>query len=166
MKKIIFCVVGLLVLVALGFGLTKKLYAPSTHKTSPIPPAISVKNSASPVASPIKPVETSPSQTEKVKLYNLVVAQKITSPFILLGEAPGTMFFEGSLPVKLYDQSGNILVITHAQAQEDWMTSDLVSFSVELKFKTKAERGVLVIEKDNPSGLLQNAEQFKIPVTF
>jgi len=47
------------------------------------------------------------------------------------------------------------------------MTTKKVPFSVTLKFsKPTTKTGVLVFEKDNPSGLAQNYNEFKVPITF
>jgi len=77
----------------------------------------------------------------------------ITSPLIIEGEARGSWFFEASLPIKLYTEDGELLVAHYGEAQSDWMTTDFVSFKSTLVFETEAERGYLVIAKDNPSGL-------------
>jgi hypothetical protein len=90
----------------------------------------------------------------------------VDSPLIITGKARGTWYFEASFPVKLYDDEGNLLAQGPAQAQGEWMTEDFVPFSAQLTFVTTAENGVLVLEKDNPSGLPENAASISIPVQF
>ncbi len=93
--------------------------------------------------------------------------QKITSPLTILGEARGTWFFEASFPVKLLDENGNLLAQIPAQAQGEWMTENFVPFTAKLEFpKPNTAKGLLILEKDNPSGLPQNADQLEIPVNF
>lgn len=47
------------------------------------------------------------------------------------------------------------------------MTTDLVPFKAEIKFNpTSSSQGTLVFEKDNPSGLPENAKQIEIPIRF
>ncbi|MCJ7786739.1 GerMN domain-containing protein, partial [Patescibacteria group bacterium] len=76
-------------------------------------------------------------------------------------------FFEASFPIKLVDEKGNELGIAIAQAQSDWMTEDFVPFEAELHFELPVtEKGTLILEKDNPSGLLENADELRIPVKF
>lgn len=93
--------------------------------------------------------------------------QTITSPLAIQGEARGTWFFEASFPIRLVDGNGNELGFTVAQAQGDWMTKNFVPFSATLTFTTPiASTGTLILQKDNPSGLLENDDKVSIPVTF
>lgn len=89
------------------------------------------------------------------------------SPLVVTGEARGTWFFEGSFPVALLDAHGNTLLQTYAQAQGEWMTEDFVPFRSELTFAAPpTATGTLLLEKDNPSGLPEHDDEFRIPVRF
>lgn len=91
----------------------------------------------------------------------------VDSPLIIEGEARGTWFFEASFPVKLLDADGNMIAVHFAQAQGEWMTEDFVPFSSQLIFETPVtDTGVLILEKDNPSGLPENDASIEIPVRF
>lgn len=91
----------------------------------------------------------------------------VTSPLVVAGQAPGTWYFEASFPVKLLDADGNLLAQAPAQAQGDWMTTAPVTFSATLNFAVPpTATGTLVLEKDNPSGLPENAGSVEVPVTF
>ncbi|MBI4132647.1 MAG: Gmad2 immunoglobulin-like domain-containing protein [Candidatus Sungbacteria bacterium] len=91
----------------------------------------------------------------------------VTSPLRIEGEARGFWFFEASFPVRLVDNSGQELGLAIAQAQDEWMTENFVPFQTELEFRTPTtERGTLVFEKDNPSGLPEHADELAIPVRF
>ena len=69
--------------------------------------------------------------------------------------------------MRLLDANGQELAVAPAQAKGDWMTNDFVPFEVELNFSApKTETGTLVLEKDNPSGLPENANKLEIPVRF
>jgi len=93
--------------------------------------------------------------------------QILKSPLSIEGEAKGYWFFEGSFPIKLLDKDGKEIAVGIAQAQGDWMTSDFVPFKAELSFNYLAtSSGTLVFEKDNPSGLPENAREMRIPVTI
>lgn len=93
--------------------------------------------------------------------------QVISSPLTVAGQARGNWFFEASFPVKLLDANGNVIVQKPAQAQGEWMTTNYVPFSVSLTFQKPATAtGTLVLEKDNPSGLPENANELRIPVKF
>ena len=93
--------------------------------------------------------------------------QKISNPLIIKGEARGSWFFEASFPVKLYDGDDQLIGTGVAQAQSDWMTNDFVPFEASIYFNNpKTKKGVLVLEKDNPSGLIKNYDEVKIDVLF
>jgi hypothetical protein len=90
----------------------------------------------------------------------------VSSPLTVAGQARGGWYFEASFPVHLLDADRNEIVSAPAQAQGDWMTTEFVPFTVTLNFTTAAHSGFLVLEKDNPSGLPENAASVEIPVTF
>ncbi len=91
-----------------------------------------------------------------------------TSPLIISGKARGYWYFEASFPVKLYDSNGVLLGVAVAQAQSDWMTENFVPFIASLQFTppTTTQKGLLVLEKDNPSGLAEHDDAIQIPVRF
>lgn len=102
-----------------------------------------------------------------IQVENLQANGMIASPLAIKGKARGFWFFEASFPIKLYDENGKLLAAAIAQAQGDWMTENFVPFSAELKFEiSKTKKGVLVFEKDNPSGLPENADELRIPILF
>lgn len=103
-----------------------------------------------------------------IKVENLKANQAIQSPFIITGQARGSWFFEASFPVELLDLSGNVIVQTFAQAKSDWMTTEYVPFEAILNFEINSDtqEAVLVLKKDNPSGLAQNDAEVKIPVVL
>lgn len=104
---------------------------------------------------------------ELIQIYNLKNGDLIVSPSIINGKARGSWFFEASFPVKLYDEKGNLITTAIAQAQDDWMTEDFVPFVVTLEFNLPITKsGFIVFEKENPSGLLEYADELKIPIIF
>ena len=93
--------------------------------------------------------------------------QTVESPLQITGQARGYWFFEASFPVKLVAEDGEILAMGIAQAQTDWMTEDFVAFELELTFDPANQKsGTLILERDNPSGLPENADELQIPVYF
>jgi len=93
--------------------------------------------------------------------------EEISSPLLIEGEARGFWFFEADFPIKLYDEKDNLITQSYATARSDWMTEDFVPFKAELYFEAQtAEQGTLVLEKDNPSGLPENADELRIPIKF
>ncbi|MDD2696996.1 MAG: Gmad2 immunoglobulin-like domain-containing protein [Candidatus Pacebacteria bacterium] len=93
--------------------------------------------------------------------------ETIESPLTIKGEARGYWFFEASFPVKLLDGKEEVIATAVAQAKSDWMTEDFVPFEANLEFQNPmTEKGTLILEKDNPSGLPENSDELRIPVIF
>lgn len=91
----------------------------------------------------------------------------IRSPITIRGEAKGNWYFEGSFPVRLLDGNGDVLGVVVAQALGEWMTTDFVPFEATISFPApETGTGTLVLEKDNPSGLPENADELRVPVRF
>lgn len=91
----------------------------------------------------------------------------VTSPLIVSGRARGFWFFEANLPVVLKDQNGKVLAAQGFQADGEWMTTEFVEFSGVLEFNTpETDFGVLIISKDNPSGLEEFDASMAVPVRF
>lgn len=117
------------------------------------------------------------SETDKIDLIKINTPRpnsQVLSPLIVEGEARGYWFFEASFPVRVLDGDGKELGIGIAQVQPDpatgevnWMTEDFVPFRATVNFKMpQFETGTLVLEKDNPSGLPEHADQIEIPIKF
>ena len=94
----------------------------------------------------------------------------VESPLTITGQARGYWYFEASFPVVLVDWDGKIIAQGIAQAQGEWMTEDFVPFEATLTFTADpnaySNRGSLILQKDNPSGLPQNDDALEIPVLF
>lgn len=92
----------------------------------------------------------------------------IRSPLTVKGQIPGSWLFEGVFPIKLLDSNSNL--IWEGQGREvtpgSWQTDTVIEFTAVLTFKTKADKGFLVLAKDNPSGLPENDASLTIPVFF
>lgn len=102
-----------------------------------------------------------------IRINNPRPNQVIESPLSIEGEARGYWYFEASFPIKLFDDNQNLLGTAIAQTQNEWMTENFVPFQTNLSFSTPTtKKGVLVLEKDNPSGLPENADELRIPVIF
>lgn len=93
--------------------------------------------------------------------------QVVKSPLNIDGQARGKWFFEASFPVKILDSNGKVLGTAIASTTSDWMTDKFVTFSASLVFEASTTAsGTLVLEKDNPSGLVENEDSLEIPVKF
>lgn len=85
---------------------------------------------------------------------------------LVSGKITGQWFFEASFVAKLWDESGRDISQGLAEAKEDWMTSDLIPFEVvfEIPATWQKERAILVLVKDNPSGLPEHEDALALPI--
>lgn len=91
----------------------------------------------------------------------------VESPLLIKGEARGFWFFEGSFPIKIFDENNQLLGVSIAIAEKEWMTEDFIPFEAKINFtETSGEIGRLILEKDNPSGLEGNEDSLIIPIRF
>lgn len=113
------------------------------------------------------PKQNVPQVEGDVVVFSPKPGDNLQSPLVVEGKARGTWFFEASFPIKITDESGNVLGSSFVQATSDWMTENYVPFRGEITFTSKAAgKGFLVLQKDNPSGLPQNDKEIKIPVNL
>lgn len=102
-----------------------------------------------------------------VVLEQPVYGDLVTSPLTVKGKARGTWFFEANIPVTLKDETGKLLAQKGFMTDSNWMTTDYVPFEGTLEFDPgDVEYGILIISKDNPSGLPENDAAFAIPLRF
>lgn len=86
-----------------------------------------------------------------IVVSDLPAESLISSPFTVTGRARGTWFFEGSFPVILTDEDGNVLVETYASSPESWMTEEFIPFTSTLNFSAPAgTKAQLELMLDNP----------------
>jgi hypothetical protein len=105
--------------------------------------------------------------SDQIKVTKPQPNDVLESPLLIEGEARGTWFFEATFPIKLMDANGDVIATHFAQAQGDWMTENFVPFKAQLIFEKPAtDTGVLILEKDNPSGLPENDAKIEIPISF
>lgn len=110
---------------------------------------------------------SAPVETSMIKVFSPLPGANISSPVLVRGEARGQWYFEASFPVRLLDANGRELGVVVAQAQGEWMTTEFVPFQTSLSFQTPTTAtGTLVLERDNPSGLPEHADEVRIPVRF
>lgn len=97
-----------------------------------------------------------------------IANSQITSPLTFSGKARGTWFFEGSFPVSLVNWDGLIIAEGYATASGEWMTEEYVPFTGTLTFDKPGygDRGAIIFQKDNPSGLPENDNALEISIRF
>jgi hypothetical protein len=109
-------------------------------------------------------------KADLIRLENPLPNAEVMSPFVVSGEARGQWYFEADFPVFLTDWNGKIIAQGIAQAQDDWMTTEFVPFLATLVFDTAdisgnySDRGTLILQKDNASGLPEHDDALEIPV--
>ena len=115
-------------------------------------------------------VEDIGNELEKIDLIRISKPRPnefIQSPLEIEGEARGYWFFEADFPVQLLDANGKEIATGIAKTSSNWMTEDFVPFEAKIEFQVPAtKKGILILEKDNPSGLPENADELQIPVRF
>jgi len=93
--------------------------------------------------------------------------QTISNPVVIKGKARGNWYFEASFPARLIDANGQSLGTMPIQANGEWMTTEFVPFTATMDFISPSTKtGTLILKKDNPSGLPENDDELRIPVTF
>lgn len=114
--------------------------------------------------------EVTEEHADKIILDSPLANATVNNPLLITGKARGSWFFEASFPIYLLDSHGNMLGQGVAQAQGDWMTSNFVPFKATLTFTADpqiiGDAGTLVLQKDNPSGLPENDDALRVPVTI
>lgn len=103
----------------------------------------------------------------KVLVYAPSQDAKVSSPLAIIGEIPGNWSNEASFPLSVKTSDGTVIASGTATVLGDWMTDALVPFSAKVTY-TGAPKGsgVLVLQKDNPSGLSANDDTIEIPISF
>jgi len=116
-------------------------------------------------------VEAIGNELEKNHLIQLASPRPnefISSPLTIEGEARGTWFFEATFPIVLTNWDGLIIAEGYATADGEWMSEDFVPFTATLEFETPGvyDRGSLILQRSNPSGLPENDDALEIPIRF
>jgi hypothetical protein len=110
---------------------------------------------------------TLPTVSDSLNITSPKAGAVISSPLVVKGFAKGTWYFEASFPIKIIDAKGNVVGQKFAEAESDWMTEKFVPFSGTIEFSAKAgEKGFVVFQKDNPSGLPENDAELRVPIIF
>lgn len=102
-----------------------------------------------------------------IELTNPLPGDLITSPLAIEGVAKGPWYFEASFPVYLVNAAGDTIARTPAQAEGEWMTTNMVPFKANLQFNSPSgDSGTLILAKSNASGLPEHDDELRVPVRF
>ena len=85
---------------------------------------------------------------------------------VITGYLSGRWFFEADCLAEIHDYQGQIITKGLAVALADWMTEELVPFQASFIWpdNLNLRRAILVIVKDNPTGLMAEDEGLVIPI--
>lgn len=105
-----------------------------------------------------------PLLSDRVVVMTPASGASVGKTFTVKGSAPGPWFFEAVFPVRVLDVDNNLIAETYAQAEGEWMTKDLVPFTSTVTVKDYSGPAILVLLRDNPSGLPENDDSISLPI--
>lgn len=118
-------------------------------------------------------VDIYPDLFEKVSDESILILEPspdnhIQSPLQVSGYVRGTWLFEGDAPLLLVNEYGDVVGESYITATGEWMTEDFVPFTGEVLFdeQESGSLGILIFQKDNPSGLIQHDDSEEVSVVF
>jgi Immunoglobulin-like domain of bacterial spore germination len=156
-SKLKYLVIGLGIVIIILLGTL--VFVPSVHS-----PVVTVNSSSTAV----DVAGSAMSPDGHVEVGAPIADDLVTSPLRLAGNVTGGgWFFEASFPVKVLDGDGKVLGQGPARAMGNWMSTGTVPFAAVIPFTApRFEAGTIVLSKDHPSGLPQNAASFSIRIRF
>jgi hypothetical protein len=107
-----------------------------------------------------------------VKVFSPAIYESVSNPLIITGEAIGPWFFEASFPILVVDWNGLIIGEGFATAQDEWMTTEFVPFTASVEFDVSkisgnySDKGWIILQKDNPSGLPEFDDALEFEIKF
>lgn len=135
-------------------------------------PSVTDGTTTMPTPTPTPPGTPTPTPTptplhERVSVSTPKANATVGKKFSITGKAPGNWFFEASAPYMVQTPQGDKVAQGTLQTIGDWMTTELVDFKADVSI-TGSYTGpaVLVLMKDNPSGMPENEDSLEIPITI
>ncbi len=103
-----------------------------------------------------------------IRVTSPKINETVKSPLVITGVARGSWFFEATFPITLTNWDGLIIAEGYAQADGEWMTSEFVPFTASITYTkpTFNNRGFLILNKSNASGLPEHDAAIEIPIFF
>lgn len=142
--------------IVIGVG-SLLVYQKYTRNDPTVLPEVQAIETQAPAPAPVIVVATANATVSNPRNEaDQVVISVADKKGLVSGAALGTMYFEGSFPITFTSPSGTVLAMGIATATSDWMTTSSVPFTATLEFDkpvTADTVGVLVLSRDNPSGL-------------
>lgn len=111
--------------------------------------------------------KTPPPLSSRVTVDVPKAGATVGKTFTVEGEAPGNWFFEASFPIQVRSAEGDVIGRAVAQAQSDWMTTELVPFKAAVTLSSNYTGSArLILLRDNPSGLPEHDDAVEIEITI
>ena len=176
MKKIMF-VSGVLVVMVLGGLGYMRFFHQAPEVACPMDSMMCPDGSSVGRTGPSCTFATCPDVPEKKYKDDLIIIDTpelnevvVSSPLTISGQAKGTYFYEGSFPIMILDEKGQVIGDGVALAEGDWATESFVPFTAAIPFALPRgdaeQKGTIVLQNDNPSGLPENSVRRSIPIIF
>lgn len=115
--------------------------------------------------STLKEDEAPPPLSSRVMVDAPKAGTTVGKMFMVTGKAPGNWFFEASFPLQVRSEDGDVIGRAIAQAQSDWMTTELVAFTTEVTLEgSYSGPATLILLRDNPSGLPEHDDALEVDI--
>lgn len=76
----------------------------------------------------------------------------VTANQVITGSVPGFWFFEGDFPVELVDNNDVVFATVIATSSEDWMTTDIIPFTITTPENLSyTGPGKMIFKRNDPS---------------
>ena len=111
-------------------------------------------------------VELRKFSSENVRVDLPRINEKVENKFAVTGEIRGNWMFEASFPIQVLDPSGNKVAQGFAMTSANWMTTEFVPFTGEITIADYSGPAILVLMKDNPSGLPENDDSVSFSIVI
>ncbi|MAQ59537.1 hypothetical protein CL638_02415 [bacterium] len=170
-----FAIIAIVTLLFIGIFL---FFENSTRVVTPDNPSVEIPTATtSDMAdqeSPAVPNSNYEPKPDLIVVENLNPGETITSPVTITGKARGYWFFEATFPIIITRYDGEMIAQGYATAEGDWMTEDFVPFTATVEYVSPysaggmefEQKGSIILEKQNASGLPENADSLVFPITF
>jgi hypothetical protein len=129
-------IIGIVIILVVWLVMQKSAQAPAVIENEPI-----ISNTELP-------------QVTNPETFSVDINQNSTVSVgqVISGSVPGFWFFEGSFPVSLVDNNDNVFGTVIATSTSDWMTSDIIPFTITLPTTfSYTGPGKIVFTRDDPS---------------
>lgn len=114
----------------------------------------------------VKDIELKTKEGLTFTLSSPLPKSELGCTFLLSGKMPREWFFENVFPYRI-EIEGVEVVRGLVQSHDDYTVKEMLTFSQELECIGKClGNSEIILRRDNPSGLEENDDEYRIPVKF